>query len=213
MSNTAKIKFKTRESRSKGSNNALINDGYLLGNIVEKGKESISVAFKRDDFRKALNSNGINAIYTLEDGENNSHTLMIKDIQIKPVTNEFHHVDFQVVALDVEITVEVLINIVGQASVESKGYIINRNYDAIPVTGFPQDIPDTITVDVTGFDLDSQALMSDIELDKVKSELDDDELIISVSEPKIEEEDDEDAEEIDVEVEVIDEVVEDEEEE
>ena len=65
MSYTANLQVKARESRSKGSNNTLRNEGYLLGNIVEKGKESISIAIKRDDFRKSLNSNGINSIYTL----------------------------------------------------------------------------------------------------------------------------------------------------
>lgn len=205
MGNTAILNFSKRQSRSKGANNSLINDGYLLANIVERGKESISIALKKDDFRRSLHENGRNSIYTLEDDDKNSYTVMIKDVQLKPIVNDFYHIDFQVVSLTEEVTVDVIINIIGQASVETKGFIINRSYDSIPVTGFPQDIPDMIDVDVTGFDTNDTITMGEINLDKVKSELDDDELIISISEPKmeVEEEDDEEVSVDDVEVPVI----------
>ncbi|NLJ90193.1 MAG: 50S ribosomal protein L25 [Clostridiales bacterium] len=197
MSDKAVLKFKTRESGSKGANKALINEGYLLANIVEKGKESISVAIKKDEFRRSLNTHGRNAIYTLQDDEGSSYTAMVRDVQLTPLVSDFYHVDFQVVSLTEEITVDVLINIIGQDSVAARGYIVNRNYDTIPVTGFPQDIPDTIDIDVTGFEVDSTITMADIKLDKVKAELADDELIISISEPKTETEDEDGEEDAD----------------
>lgn len=201
MGNTAILNFSKRQSRSKGANNTLINDGYLLANIVERGKDSISIALKKDDFRISLNENGRNSIYTLEDDDKNSYTVMIKDVQLKPIVNDFYHIDFQVVSLTEEVTVDVIINIVGQASVEVKGFIINRSFDSIPVTGFPQDIPDTIDIDVTGLEANDTITMGEVNLDKVKSGLDDDELIISISEPRMEVDDDDDeasADDVDV---------------
>lgn len=195
MGDTANLTFIKRQSRTKGANNSLINDGYLLANIVERGKDSISIALKKDNFRSSLNSNGRNAIYSLTDDDKNTYTVMIKDVQLKPIINEFHHVDFQVVSLTEEVTVDVIINIIGQSSVEVKGFIINRSFDSISVTGFPQDIPDTIDVDVTGLTVNDTITMGDIKLDKVKSTLDDDELIISISEPRMEIEEDEDGDE------------------
>lgn len=209
MSDTAILKIKTRQSKSKGANNTLVRDGYLLANIVERGKESISIATPRDEFRRSLNANGRNAIYTLEDDANNSYTVMVREVQLKPVVNEFHHVDFHVVSLTEEITVDALVNIIGQDSVEAKGFIINRIYDMIPVTGFPQNIPDTIDVDVTGLEANDSITMSQIKLDKVTSDLEDDELIVSISEPRMEveedadEDTDADAAETDAEVPVI----------
>ena len=191
MSDKAVIKFKTRKSRSKGANKALVNEGYLLANIVEKGKESISVAVKKDEFRRGLNAHGRNAIFTLQDDDGGSLTAMVRDIHLKPIINDFYHVDFQVVSLTEEITVDVSINIIGQDSVGARGLIVNRNYDTIPVTGFPQDIPETIDIDVTDFGVENSVTMADIKLDKVKAELEDDELIISIIEPKAETEDDE----------------------
>lgn len=199
MGNTAILNFSKRQSRSKGANNTLINDGYLLANIVERGKDSISIALKKDDFRISLNENGRNSIYTLEDDDKNSYTVMIKDVQLKPIVNDFYHIDFQVVSLTEEVTVDVIINIVGQASVEVKGFIINRSFDSIPVTGFPQDIPDTIDIDVTGLEANDTITMGEVNLDKVESGLDDDELIISISEPRMEVDDDEaSADDVDV---------------
>ena len=200
MGNTAILNFSKRQLRSKGANNSLINDGYLLANIVERGKDSISIALKKDDFRSSLHENGRNSIYTLEDDDKNSYTVMIKDVQLKPIVNDFYHIDFQVVSLTEEVTVDVIINIVGQASVEVKGFIINRSFDSIPVTGFPQDIPDTIDIDVTGLEANDTITMGEVNLDKVKSGLDDDELIISISEPRMEVEDDDEASADDVDV-------------
>lgn len=206
MSDTAILKFNTRETKTKGANNALLHDGYLLGNISERGKDSTSISIKKDEFRKSLHANGRNAIYTLEDDDNNSYTVMVKDIQLKPLVNEFHHVDFQVVSLTEEITIDVMIDVIGHESVAAKGFIVNRTFDTIPVTGFPQNIPDTIEVDVTGFGLDDTITMADIKLDKVTSELDDDELIVSINEPKMEavdEDTDEESADAGVEVPVI----------
>lgn len=195
MGDTANLKFIERQSRSKSANNSLINEGYLLASIVERGKDSISIALKRNEFTTSLNNNGRNSIYTLKDSDENSYTVMIKDVQLKPIKNEFHHIDFQVVSLTEEITMDVSINIIGQSSVEKKGYIINRGFNSIPVTGFPQNIPDRLDVDITNFDLNDTVTMGDVKLDKVKSELDDDEVIISISEPKTEIEETEDVEE------------------
>lgn len=192
MSNTAKLNFISRKSRSKGANNILINDGYLLANIVEKGKDSISIAIKSDEFRKALSDNGRNSIYTLKDDDKNSYTVMIKEYQLRPLINEFYHVDFQVVSLTEEITVDVLINIVEQDAVEVKGFIVNRSFDTIPVTGFPQNIPDTIDINVAGLTAGDSITMADIKLDKVTTNIDDNEIIISISEPRIEEDEDSD---------------------
>ena len=126
MSDKAVIKFKTRKSRSKGANKALVNEGYLLANIVEKGKESISVAVKKDEFRRGLNAHGRNAIFTLQDDDGGSLTAMVRDIHLKPIINDFYHVDFQVVSLTEEITVDVSINIIGQDSVGARGLIVNK---------------------------------------------------------------------------------------
>ena len=206
MSDTAVLKVKTRQSRSKGANNALVRDGYLLGNVVERGKESISIATPKDEFRRSFNANGRNAIYTLEDDNNNSYTVMVREAQLKPVVNELYHVEFQVVSLTEEITVDVLLNIIGQSSVEVKGFIVNRVYDTIPVTGFPQNIPDKIDVDVTGFGLEDSITMADVTLENLTSSLEEDELLITISEPRMEveeDEDEDDTEEASVEVPVI----------
>lgn len=202
MGDTAVLKFIKRQSRSKSANNLLMNDGYLLANIVERGKESISIGLKKNEFQNSLSTNGRNSIYTLKDDNNNSYTVMVKDIQLKPIKNEFHHIDFQVVSLTEEVTVDVFINIIGQSSVEKKGLIVNRNIESIPVTGFPQNIPDRLDVDITNFDANDTITMGDIELDKIKSELDDKEVIISINEPRSEVEETEDVEESTGDVEV-----------
>ena len=202
MSDTAILKFEKRVSRSKGANNELRNKGYLLGNIIEKGMDSVSIAVKKDEFRRTLNNFGRNAIFTLKDGDD-SYTAMVKELQLKPIVNDFQHVDFQVVSLTQEITANVFINILGLESLESKRLIVNRHLDIIPVIGFPQDIPDAIDIDVSNFNVGDSVNIGDLTLDKITADLDMDELVLSVSEPKMEVEETDDEEETDVEVPII----------
>lgn len=86
-------------SNLKSERNKLINNGYILANINGRGMESIPIAVRRDDFRKAYKKHGRNCVIKLEGKEKNSYDVMIKDIQVDPKKYQYYHIDFQRVVL------------------------------------------------------------------------------------------------------------------
>ncbi len=182
MKETVTMKFVTRKERTKGINNQLRKMGYLTGNISGRGIPSIAIAVKKDELRKYLNKYGRNTLFKLEGEENSTYNVMIKEIQISPVNHDFSHVDFQQITLSDEIKTEVLIKITGIELLESKHLYLNRQMDAILVTGLPQNIPENIEIDVSDLTPGEIITIGDLKLPKgIRTEFHPEQVILSAS--------------------------------
>lgn len=185
MKETTIMKFETRTNRSKGANNLLRRNGYLPGNIYGKGLDSIPVAVKKDEFRKSLNKFGRNSVFKLEGTDEKSYTVMVREIQIAPVLNEYSHVDFEQVSLSEEVKTDVSIKIIGIDLLESKRLLLNRHMDMISVVGLPQNVPDTIEIDVANLLAGDNIQISDIKFPEgITSEIAPEQVVLSISEFK-----------------------------
>lgn len=182
----AELKIEVRKEVSKPQNKKFKRDGYLIGVINQKGMESVPIAVKLDEFKRALKENGRNAIFKLQDDENNSYDVMVKTLDITPIKYEFEHVDFQKVSLDEEISVDVAVRFTGTEFLQAKRLIVNIQMDTITVSGLPQDIPDSIEVDVRTKEDGDTILVSDLELvEGISTDVDPTQLVASVNEVKI----------------------------
>jgi large subunit ribosomal protein L25 len=198
MTEKGTIKYVLRTCTKKSDNGKLEADGYLLGNISGKGKESVSVAVKKDEFRRALSKYGRNKVFRLVGPDKKEYTVIIKSIQISPMAYSYHHVDFQQVSLTDEVKEEVFIKLVGADIVEAKRLIINKQLEAIPITGLPDDIPDGIEINVSDLKSGDSVYIKDIKFSKgIHADMDPNRLVLSVNEPKVQAE--EEAEEAETE--------------
>lgn len=205
MNESAVLKVKTRPGNNKPERKRLRNEGYLLGNIYGKNMEPLAIAVNSSEFRQTLNKFGRNSVFTIETSDNQTITTMVKDIQVGQYGLEYKHIDLQEVSLTEEIVADVAIRIEGMESLEAKRLIVNRQIDIVQVAGFPQNIPDSIEINVTEMGDGEMVTVADLILPEgIKVNLEDDLLILSVNEPRAEEETDaEDGEEASVEAEVI----------
>lgn len=189
MQETAIMNIETRNSTSKGANRLLRKNGYLPGNIFGRGAESISIAVKKDEFKKSLKEYGRNAVFKLVAQDNEAYTVMAKDIQIAPIINEIAHLDFQIVSLSEEVKQNVAIRIIGTEFLESKRLLINSQVDSISVCGLPHDIPHEIDIDVSNMESGDSILLKDIKLPEgITSDNDPELKVISVKGSKRQEE-------------------------
>lgn len=188
MQQTAIMNIETRTSTSKGANKLLRKNGYLPGNIFGKGVESVSIAVKRDEFFKSLKKYGRNAVFKLVTPNEESFTVMAKEIQVAPIVNEVSHLDFQLVSLSEEIKMDVSIKIIGSEFLESKRLLLNSYMDAIPVYGLPHDIPHDIEIDVSNLKSGESILFKDLILPEgITFENDPEQRIVSVSGSRVQE--------------------------
>ncbi len=185
MKATVDMKFITRTEKSKGANNLLRKKGYLPGSIYGKGITPIPIAVRKDELKKYVNRFGRNSIYKLEGEDQKPFTVMIKELQVTPVTYDYNHVDFQQITLSDEIKTEIAIKIAGLELLESKHLYLNRQVDTVTVSGLPQNIPDGIEIDVSNLNAGDVIKAGDLKFPEgIHSELNAEQVILSAIEAK-----------------------------
>ena len=129
------------------------------------GMEPISIAVGRRDLRLALSGPaGMNTILDLTvDGT--VYPAIVKDVQRHPVRRNVSHVDFIQINLNVEITVDVPVHLVGEAKeVLANNGLVDLAMTEIEVVTAPRSIPDSIIIDISSMTMDTTITVGDVEL-------------------------------------------------
>ena len=110
-------------------------------------------------------------------------------MQYHPVTDEIIHVDFQKVKEDQKISLEVPLRTDGEAEGVKLGGILVQLLNVVTINCKPSDVPEALSIDVTGLEMNSSLFVKDIILpDDVEMVTAEDIAAVSVQEPKKEEE-------------------------
>ncbi len=165
----------------------------LPANVYGKGVESLAIEIPVKEFQTAFKSAGETSIINLQvDKETKTRPVLVHNLQLDPVSDEVLHVDFHQVDLKEKVTVTVPVEFVGEAPAVIKGGVLVKLFNEIEVEALPADLPDKLTVDVSGLDEIGKGItLKDLKVDaqKVKLLVENlDELVVKVDEPTKEEE-------------------------
>jgi len=170
----------------------LRRDGILPANVYGKDVKSVSVKLALKDFTKTFSQAGETNIINLTiDKEAKTRPVLVHNIHVHPVTDEFLHVDFHQVDLTKKATVDIPIELKGEAPAVSKGGILIQLTDEVQVEALPADLPDKFEIDISKLEEIGQGIsLKKIKVDaKVKLMVENlDELVVKIEEPTKEEE-------------------------
>ena len=199
------IAIEERPSLSKGGRKQLRRDGYLPASISSKGEDSISITIKRDTLLRAIEKFGRMSVFNLKLGKK-TYNCMVKEMQHAPLTQECLHVTFQHIDLTEETTAEVAIRPIGRESVQRRRLDFLQIKDYLSIKGLPNDIPNSIDVDVTEMEAGDVLNVGDLVLPEgITTDEDSDDVVFTVSHERVaEEEETEEAAEGEVAVEAAD---------
>lgn len=76
--------------------------------------------------------------------------VLIRELQRHPVRRSLLHVDFVRVAAGQKITMAVPLHLVGHAPAVDLGAVLLQNVDSVEITCLPDDLPQSIEIDVSG---------------------------------------------------------------
>lgn len=114
---------------------------------------------------------------------------MLHDVQTDPIKSEVIHADFQIVNMSTEVTVDVNLNLVGEAVGVKDGGVLQQSIHQISISALPTDIPQTIDVDVTHLGVGDVIKLEDIDSNgKYTINQDLSQVVASVLAPRQEEE-------------------------
>jgi large subunit ribosomal protein L25 len=143
------LEIQPREERGSRANRRLRRTGHVPGVVYGGGKDSATFKVDARHLRSVLTEG--HALFDIEiNGDR--QPVIIKDQQRDEVRSFVRHLDLLRVRLDQKIQSEVVLELEGaeEAPGVKEGGVLSQVTREIIVEALPTDIPDSITVDVSG---------------------------------------------------------------
>src|SRR5437870_13399077 len=192
MAKQVKLKAEPRASVGRSAVRKLKARGVIPA-IIYGGKDKpqpLQVS-ARDINAMMSHASGENVLVELEiAGEKSNRTALVQEIQHSPVGGDILHIDFHAISMDETIQAEVPLEPSGVPNgVKNFGGLLEQSLRSLAVECLPRDLPDRVTVDVSGLNIGDSIHVRDIQLPtgvaaKVQPEL----TAFSVLAPVVEEE-------------------------
>ena len=149
-----------RESTGKKAVKALRRDGYLIANVYGKGIENINAAFKTNEYIRTVRNKETLAFPVKVDGK--ELNVVVQSYESQAVTGNLLHVDLMVTQPGVATTFNVPVVAVGEAlGLKNKG-LVHAAKPRLTVKCTPENLPNTIEIDVTEMDTGASKLVRDL---------------------------------------------------
>lgn len=183
MANAA-LDVELRTQTGKGAARRLRRSGKVPAVLYGSSRESVELAVPASTVQKLLHSRGTTGLVELRyDGK--SQVALVKEIQTDPVRGTPLHVDFQAVSLDQEVQVAVPLVVLSEEMRTKDGGIISLNLRELVVYCLPTQIPESISIDVSGLAIGDTLTAGQLPLPEgVRLAGDGDEVVISVVAPQ-----------------------------
>ena len=182
MANEFNLEVTKRDLTNKGALKQLRKNGKVPGIYYSHdSKASVPFYIEKTMLREAYKSGA--RIFNINVGTK-KRTVIFKDVDYHPVTDEVIHVDLYGVKMDQAVSVSVQINLIGDAAGIKEGGILVQGQNEIEIECLPMDIPEFIEVDISELEMGDVTRVEDLKLDsKLTIKTVADQIIASVTHP------------------------------
>lgn len=152
-----------RESVGKVSTKALRNAG-MVPCVVYGGDKAVHFSAEELAFSKLIfTPNAHTVVIALDNGT--SINAILQDIQFHPVSDKILHIDFYQLFDDKEVTMNIPVNVIGNAPGVMAGGVLNLNQRKLRVKALPANLPDFIDADVSELNIGNKLYINKLEND------------------------------------------------
>ena len=184
---TTKLKASERKDFTKSETRRIRNEGTIPGVFYSKNNKPIHISVAD----KAINPLVFTAkthLISLELEGHDEYECIIKDVQFHPVTDRVIHFDLLGLTKGEKIKLEIPVQLVGSPIGVKEGGVIQHVMHKIEVECLPRNIPEHITIDISGLKLNDSVHISDLKYDDIEFTDPPDSLIVQVTHAKVKEE-------------------------
>jgi large subunit ribosomal protein L25 len=161
MSAPIELKAEKRSILGSRGNARLRKAGIVPAVVYGHKQETLPVQINRKELAAHIN-HGAHLFNLSFDGHGES--VLVKDVQFDAFGIELLHVDFARVDLNERVTISVAIELKGDPKGEKDGGVLQQILNELEIDCVVTEIPDIITVDVSGLGKDESIHVSDIKL-------------------------------------------------
>ncbi len=159
------------------------HENILPANIYGTDFKSLAVSTKFKDFIKVYKIAKETGVIYLSI-ENKEIPVLIKNVQLHPVSHLILHVDFRKIDLKKKVETEVPIKIIGESeAVTQKEGVLLTLSDKLIIEALPEDIPQNFEIDISALkDIGQEIKVKDIKItEKFEIKDDPEKVIVSVT--------------------------------
>jgi len=182
-----------RTGIGKGGARRARREGFVPAVVYGRGRSPRALSVGRKDLMSALRTAGRNALIDLriaQDGEAQAETVMIEEIQRDHIRREILHVDLHLISLTEALDVNVPVMLSGTPEAVTSGTgILEQLRREVEVRCLPTQIPDRLTIDVSGLQVGDSLHVRDLKVgDGIEILTPPEEVLAAVVAPAAEEE-------------------------
>jgi len=179
---------KIREKTGKVATKEVRRNGEIPA-VLYGLKDNFSLSVCPDNLSSIVKAKGKNALIDLDLKGDKQRKVILKDYQSHPLKELWVHVDFLEVDVTKAVKVSVNVNLTGKSAGEKMGGLVNQVIRDLHIECLPDEIPQSVDLDVTNVELGQVLHVSDLSLsDKIKVLHRPNEAVVSVYLEKIKEE-------------------------
>ncbi|KJF73787.1 MULTISPECIES: 50S ribosomal protein L25/general stress protein Ctc [Rhizobium/Agrobacterium group] len=161
------LKAEARERVGKGSSRELRRNGLIPAVIYGDKQAPISIALSTNEVTKRIHAGGFMTTVAVIDVDGQKIKVLPKDYQLDPVRDFTMHVDFLRVTGNTLVNVEVPVHFVNEEKSDIKiGGVLNIVRHSVEFHCPANDIPEFITVDLSGLKIGDNVHISNVKLPK-----------------------------------------------
>ncbi|MHC4870560.1 MAG: 50S ribosomal protein L25 [Planctomycetota bacterium] len=175
------LKAGKRTAKKKEANARLRAEGKIPAIVYGKGEDNIDVSVETKEFLRLLDQ-GQRMLKLDIEGEEKS--VLVKDVQYGTYGHRILHADFRAVNEDTVVHISVSVEIEGVAAGATDGGIVDHELHTVPVECKAKNIPNIITVDISGLGVGDTLTLADVPAPEgVKFDMDMDAVVASCHMP------------------------------
>ena len=164
----AELKAKARSGVGKGAARALRREGWIPAVIYGDKKEPTPISISYNEAMKSIYAGGFLSHVITLDVDGAKHRVIPRDYQLDVVSDKALHVDFLRVGAHTKLNVQVAVHFINQEESPGlkKGGVINIVHHTVEMSVPADNIPEALTVDLTGKDIGDTIHVSSLTLPK-----------------------------------------------
>ncbi|HUT74330.1 MAG TPA: 50S ribosomal protein L25 [Armatimonadota bacterium] len=155
-----------REQAGTSAARRLRRQGLAPAVLYGRGRAPVALAVNAKRLLEVLRAGGHNAVVRLEveNGGEEPPTVMLREIQVHPLTGQVLNVDFQRISLTEKITAQVPVVVIGEAPGLKQGGVLDHVLREVEVVALPTELPNRIELDISKLEIGHALHVSDLSL-------------------------------------------------
>ena len=166
MAEFTPIAARTRQRAGKGAARATRRNGRVPAVIYGNKEETLLISLDPLDLSSQLRGPGFFARVFEIQVDKGKHRVLARDLQLDPVSDRPIHVDFMRFSAGTRLNIDVQVTFENEAASPGlkRGGVLNVVRHAIELVCSADNIPETISIDLSGLEIGGSIHISDVDL-------------------------------------------------